>query len=338
MALQQRNHVPGGTYYILRRTYSQRPVFSHPDDYALLENLLPVVSKRSGVQVLGYCWMRDAFHLALQITEMPVGNFMRNLTGHYSQHVHRRTGERGQLFRRRYQATLIDPSAFLPKLIHYLHYLPVVADLVQHPGDYPHSSHHAYLGSVYVPWLNTRPLLRLIDDFDEGRITYRRLMAEAPLATIGALLERGHADTLGILGNRQFIAVLPRRARPSQSTRTLDQIAALVARSHGVLHEHLVSRSRRRELVLARAQITWYVVERRVASLREVARYLRHTASSLTRAITRIQRRQPELLTMDAFASMAPLIPLSLGSHNRPGNGDAVLRDQEYDDAADSCT
>lgn len=299
-------YLPGGTYYIVRRTHLPNPVFSQADDYPLIEGLLPVVLKRTNARLLGYCWMPDAIHLAVQIDVMPVGHFMRHLTSHYAQHVHRRTGERGQFFRRRYEATLIDPDAYLQALIHYLHYIPVHAGVVCEPGDYPHSSYRAYLGSKHGLPIHTK----LIDSSDDERIAYRRLGTEAPPATVGALFERGYADTPGVVADPQFVARLPRRARISRSTLSLDEITAHVTRTHDILRAHVLSKSRRRELVIARARITWYATERHVASLSEVSRYLHHNASSLSRAITRHQHRRPELFTFESFATLTPIVPL----------------------------
>jgi putative transposase len=326
MPRRQRIHVPCGTYYVLRRTHSPHPIFSQADDYALFESLLPAVLKRTGAGLLAYCWAPNAIHLALQIDAAPVGDFMRELTSQYAQHVHRRTGERGQFFRRPYQSTLIDPHAYLPMLIQYLHYVPVLAGLVHDPEDYSHSSHRAYRGRAHQPWLHTKPLLQLIGSFDEDRSAYRQLLTHAPLTNVGTLFERGHAQTPGIVGDAQFIASLPRRARASRSKWSLEQIAAHVARTHDVPRAHLQSRSRRRTLVLARAQIAWYATERHAASLSEVARYLGHSASSLTRAITRHQHRQPELFTLDAFAPMCPLASLSSSGESRSVQGDRAWR------------
>src|SRR5690606_31895951 len=145
----------------------------------------PAVLRRTGASVLAYCWTPNAIHLALQVDVAPIGDFMRELTSHYVQHVHRRTGERGQFFRRPYHATLIDPDAYLPMLVHYLHYVPVYAGLAHDPADYAHSSHRAYLGHAQQPWLETKPLLQLIDGFDEDRVVYRRMLADTPIPNAG---------------------------------------------------------------------------------------------------------------------------------------------------------
>jgi putative transposase len=310
MPRRQQIYLPGGTYYIVRRTYLPRPVFLQPGDYALIERLLPAALKRTDTRLLGYCWMPDAIHLALQIAATPVGSFMRQLTSRYAQYIHRSSGERGQFFRRRYQSTLVDPNAYLKLLIHYLHYIPVLAGAVQDPVNYPHSSHRAYLGREHGLRVHTKPLLQLIDSFDENRSAYRRLTAEAPRVTIGTLFERGQADTPGVVGDPEFIARLPRGVRVFRSALTLDEITAHVARTHDVVRAHVLSKSRRRELVIARARIAWYATERRVANLSQVARYLRHSASSLTRAVTRHQVSHPELFSLEAFASLIPFAPM----------------------------
>jgi len=307
MPRRQRIHVPEATYYIVRRTNSQRPIFTQPHDYALIASLLPSALKRADARLLGYCWMPDAIHLALQIGEAPVGDFMRQLTSRYALQLHRRAGECGQLFRRPYQSTLVDLDTYLPRMIQYLHYIPVLAGLASHPDGYPYTSHQIYLGKEHVGGVYCGALLRILDSFDEERVAYRRLMADPPPAPIAKLLERGSPSTPGILGDASFISRLPRRGRVIRSRMSLDEIAAHVALSHDMPRSQLMSRSRRRDLVLARAQFAWYATERRIASLHEVARYLGHSASCLTRAISRYQRQQPEMFTFSAFSNLVPI-------------------------------
>lgn len=71
MPRRQRIHVPGGTYYVVRRTHSTRPVFSRPEDYSLFEDLLRAALKRTGTQLLGYCWMPNAFPASKRIFADP---------------------------------------------------------------------------------------------------------------------------------------------------------------------------------------------------------------------------------------------------------------------------
>jgi putative transposase len=323
MPRRQRIHVPGGTYYVVRRTHSTRPVFSRPEDYALFEELLRAALKRTGSQLFGYCWMPEGIHLALQVDTIPVGNLMRELASRYARGIQSRSGDCGQFFRRPYQSTLIDPSSHLATLIQYLHHIPVMEGLVARPDDYKHSSHRAYLGEVSSSMLNIRPVLQLLDCLDHERTTYRRLLERPPSATVRAMLERGRQDMPGVLGDDEFFAGLPRRGRTMRSTRSLEDIAEHVVRVHDLQRAQLLSRSRRQDLVLARAQLAWYATERRVATLCEVARYLRRSASSLTRAIASHQRRQPELFTFDAFTSFVPIVPWTSSNQFGPGFHDS---------------
>lgn len=311
MPRRQRIHVPGGTYYIVRKTDSPYPIFSQPDDYTFLERLLPGVLRRTGASLIAYCWMPDAMHLAMQVDSAPVGDFMRELTSQFAQHVNQRTGERGQFFRRPYQSTLIDPVAYLLVLVSHLHHIPVSARLAQDPAEYPHSSHDAYSGGVTRPWLEKKPVLDLLHNSDCFNCSDRRMLTETPPEMIAALLEGSNRNSPGVLGGPEFLANVPRRRRAGPSKWSLDRVAAQVAMINDVSIAHLQSRSRRRELVVARAQLAWYATERRVATLTEVARYLSHSASSLTRAVTRHQIRQPELFKLGSFAPLVPLTPPS---------------------------
>src|SRR6185437_8055671 len=110
MSRRPRIHVPGSTYYVFRPVDSCSTGVLQPEHYEVIQRLLPAAIKHSAVRLLGYCWMPDAMHFAVQISTIPVGNFMRELTSHFAQLVHRRTGERGPYFRQRYQPLLIDPD------------------------------------------------------------------------------------------------------------------------------------------------------------------------------------------------------------------------------------
>lgn len=310
MSRRQRLHVPGGTYYVVQRGSTTRPIFSQHQDYQLFERLLATALRRTGARLHAYCWTPDAIHLALQIDSVSVGRFMQGITSRYARSIHERAAESGHFFRQRYRAILIDPDVYLLKLVRYIHHLPVLERLSTEPGTYAFVSHGAYLGRSEIPWLTTRTALRLMSGCDHSE--YAEFMSVAPSDEECALFERGSNHDARIVASPQFLASLPRHLRVYRSKLTLEQIIQTVTCRLGVDREHVLSNSRQREVTLARALIAWYATERRVATLSEVARYLRRDPSTLSVAVSRYRLCRPELFKLSALHDVVPLAQIRL--------------------------
>jgi hypothetical protein len=204
---------------------------------------------------------------------------------------------------------LIDPDAYLLKLIRYLHLIPVRSGSVRDPNDYALSSQRAYMGVTQIPWLTTSVALRMLAQRPEqARYAYRRLMFEAPAPDEGAHFERGCDDDPRVLGDRQFMADIPRHMRVYRSSYSLDQVIDTVSSTLGVERSEVLSRSRQRRLSLARALITWYATERGVATLAEVARRLERDPSTLFVGVERYRTLRPELFNLTALPDTGPLV------------------------------
>lgn len=311
MSRRQRLHVPGGTYYVVQRGSTTRPIFSQHQDYQLFERLLATALRRTGARLHAYCWTPDAIHLALQIDSVSVGRFMQGITSRYARSIHERAAESGHFFRQRYKAILIDPDAYLLRLVRYIHHMPVLDALSNEPGSYPFTSHIAYLGRTETPWLTKRTALRLMNGCDHNS-EYAEFMASAPSQEDSALFEHGSKHDARIVADTEFLENLPRRLRVYRSKLTLDQIIQTVTCRLGVDREHVLSNSRQREVTLARALIAWYATERRVATLSEVARQLRRDPSTLSVAISRYRLCRPELFKLTALHDLVPLAQVRL--------------------------
>ena len=327
MSRRSRLHVPGGVYYVVQRSNANQPIFTDAADYAIFERLLATMLARCRARVHAFCWEVDAIHLTLQVTDMPVGRLMQRLSSQYARRVHRRQGNGGHLFQQRYHSLLIDPDAYLLKLIRYLHLIPVRSGTVRDPNDYALSSQRAYLGMTQIPWLTTSVALRMLAQRPEqARYAYRRLMFEAPALDEGVHFERGCDDDPRVLGDRQFMADIPRHMRVHRSSYSLDQVIDTVSTTLGVERSEVLSRSRQRRLSLARALITWYATERGVATLAEVARRLERDPSTLFVGVERYRTLRPELFNLTALPDNGPLLrpapgPLAPGVTPSAGTG-----------------
>lgn len=308
MPRRQRIHVPDGMYYVFQSGDEFHPIFSGLSDYLIFEELLQVTLRRYGTRLHAYCWTAETFHIILEIGESKVGHVMQDLNSRYARRMQQRTGKSGPFFRRRYRSILIDPGTYLVKLINYLHYVPVLAGIVRNPDEYGLSSHATYLNRIHVPWVYTRTALQFLDSFDEDRIAYRKLMSVPPQPAMRHLFECGDRKSPGVLASPEFMENLPRAARRYRARISLDQVTDKVISVLEVPRERVLSKSRRRDLALARALITWYATERRAASLLEVARYLHRSPSTLSAAVSRYSMLRPELFTLDVFQHLAPLV------------------------------
>jgi putative transposase len=309
MSRRSRLHVPGGVYYVVQRSNARQPIFTDAADYAIFERLLSTMLARCRARVHAFCWEVDAIHLVLQVTDMPVGRLMQRLSSQYARRVHRRQGNGGHLFQQRYHSLLIDPDAYLLKLIRNLHLIPVRGGAVHDPNDYALSSHRAYVGMATIPWLTTSIALRMLAQRpDQARYAYRRLMFEGPLPGEAAYFDRGSDADPRVLGDQEFMEAIPRHMCVYRSTCSIEQVIDTVACTLGVERSEVLSRSRQRRLALARALITWYATERGVATLAEVARRLERDPSTLFVGVERYRTLRPELFNLTALQDTGPVL------------------------------
>lgn len=305
MANPHRVHVPGGTYYLHRRTGSQRPIFSNPDDYTRFEDALRVTLDSERIKLLAYCWLPEAMHLVVEIGNRSTAGFMRALMWRYSRSQRRRAVDARPWVGERYHATLIRSEAYLVPLICQVHYLPVRAGFVPNASDYARSSHRAYLGEPSALPVRPRRPLALLGCRGSENIAYQDAMAQAPSNALARLFENGSRRTPIVLDNEELgysgIARVTTLSQPRRME-VLDRLVTGIAEIHALSLEEICSKSRRREIVIARARITWLAMLSNLATLNEIASRLRHSPSALTRAATRYRRGCPELFTPDALA------------------------------------
>lgn len=162
MSHAKRIHVPGGTYYAMRRSKPPHAIFLGPRDYEEFEDFLTIALQVTGMKLLAYCWMPDSIHLALAIGRTPVSELMRRITRYCSQRMRKRSAVNITPFSANFPITLVDPEAYLPSLIQYIHYVPVLAGIAATPNDYPYTSHWAYLGMKRETRVDPRALVAVL--------------------------------------------------------------------------------------------------------------------------------------------------------------------------------
>lgn len=324
--MRQRNriHVPGATYYTVRRCNPPHLLFERPADYQDFEEYLTLALEASGAKLLGYCWVPDAIHLVIRVGRRPVSDLMRRITRNYRRRVRERPDRQIPLFSNCFPIILIDPRAHLLQVLQYLHFLPVLAGTASSADDYPYSSRAAYLGAAQHVRVHTKDLWTHLRARSQSApaTPIAKLPVDRPSDSTRVLLERCHLLAPPILGDSGFTSQLPRKIRERFSqpapVPSLKEITAFVAMTHGLRAEELVSRGRQHELVVARARVAWIASEIGAASLSEIARHLRRDVSSLGRAVTHYRRAAPELFRREAFVSLCPSVDRRSTADKRP--------------------
>jgi putative transposase len=160
-----------------------------------------------------------------------------------------------------------------------------------------------------LPWLSTHLALRMLGHRNESaRQAYQQLLMENDDEHSTACFERGGPEDPRVLGDRDFMQVVPRHQRTYRSSHSLEQVIDTVIRTLAVERAEVLSRSRQRRLALARALIAWYATERGIATLSEVARRLQRDPSTLFVAVERYRTLRPELFSLTALHDAGPLL------------------------------
>jgi REP element-mobilizing transposase RayT len=149
------------TYHILNRANGAEPIFREEENYNFfLEKLKHYILPISEVQA--YCLMPNHFHLLVRlkpedkaVASLDLAGFQNlqglpsrqfsNTLNSYAKAFNKRFDRKGSLFMRNMKRKKVTDEKYLIKLIHYIHYNPVEARLVEKAKDWKFSSYKAIL-------------------------------------------------------------------------------------------------------------------------------------------------------------------------------------------------
>lgn len=287
-----RLHVDGAFYHVILRGNHRQDIFFRPQDRYRFSELVADVMTRFRMRVHAYCWMTNHIHMAVQVSDVPLGKAMMRIARRYA--WERQRGRRGgHFFERRYRALLVDADSYLLELIRYIHLNPVRAGMVSDPADYPYSGHRAYLGRTDAAWLTTDFALSLLSgELNRAREAYR-LFVRAGIGITGENWLTGHPEEPRILGDDQFLSRLSVRLRP-RGRLTLTELIDQVCQEHSIAAAELVGPSRARHRARVRAVIVDRALRLRVASLSEMARHFNRSNTTLSKSLLHYRAVEPE--------------------------------------------
>jgi putative transposase len=292
MARLPRLHLPGAWYLLTLRSHQDRNLFPRSPQRELFEQAIAEAAAQTHIHVHGFCLLDTRVRLLVQITNIPIHNFLQLVSSRHTRAMRDSTAQSGRLFRERQDVLLFDGSRHLLDLLCVIHLEPVRCGAVMEPQDYPWSSHRDYLaddpGRASRPWLVTSLGLSLLhEQRSRACDAYRLLVASHAHEPPAPEDLRPHAKDPRILGNDAFLASVTLRAARATRNPALEHLTEEVCKAEQVTLEALRSPCQRRALCVARGLIASRALRQRTASLTEVARHLNRSVSAVARSAQR---------------------------------------------------
>ena len=293
-----------GWYYVaLHSVPNRRIITTRAELRSILKLLRATLRQRDARLHAGYIAEHEA-HFALQAGEGRLSMITGGFQHEYARLFNRSHREHGSLFRLHHHELLIQHQKYLVPLVHYIHWIR----RLKTPHDYEDglwwSSDSIYRGSKKQDWVTTNVVLRMLTRGAYSREVqeeaYRKLFDQAPPPSYARNFRHGSARDPRLLGDDPFIDEVSRktgrqslnqtrRARDSEGdisgvlTQVIEQFNALCEQRllpvraalwrRIVQYENVRSRSRKRPLPMVRTLSVSYLVEHKIATPAQAARF-----------------------------------------------------------------
>lgn len=292
MARKPRIHFPGAFYHVMLHGNGGQKIFFSSEDQTRLYLLIQEGVGKYGHQIHAFCLMNNHIHLVIQVAETPLSKIVQNISFRYTRHINTTQERTGHLFQGRYKAILVDADNYLSQLVRYVHNNPVKAEIADQCGDFQWSSHAAYCGNDFIPWLTT--------DFVLGQFADNLQTARARYMDFARLIEPDeqlseflHGTYDGRLLGDDFFAeeALSKTEENFQKQTTMAQIVSAVCSEYGIKPGVLAVPGKHRENSEARALAALLVINTNNLTLTNLASVCQRELSGLSQAARRLQSR-----------------------------------------------
>jgi hypothetical protein len=305
--------IPFGWYYVaLHGVPNRKIITSRAELRSMLKLLRATLRQRDARLHAGYIAEHEA-HFALQAGEGRLSLITGSFQHEYARLFNRAHHEHGSLFRLHHHELLIQHQKYLVPLTHYIHWIR----RLEAPHDYQQglwwSSDSIYRGSKKKDWVTTNVVLRMLTRGAYSREVqeeaYRKLFDQAPPRSYTCFFRHGSARDPRLLGDDEFIEDVSlktgrrsldriRHARDSKGDipgvvmQVIEQFNALCEQrlfrvraatwTRIVQYENVRSRSRKRPLPMVRTLSASYLVEHKIATPTQAARFFGYGPRSVS--------------------------------------------------------
>ncbi len=292
MARKPRIHFPGAFYHVTLRGNGGQQIFFSPEDQTRLYLLFQEGIGKYGHNIHAFCLMKNHIHLLIQVADIPLAKIIQNISFRFSRHINSTQDRTGHLFQGRYKAILVDADNYLLQLVRYIHNNPVRAEITEQCGEFQWSSHNAYCGNEFIPWLTTDFVLsQFADNLQTARAHYmdfvRLIEPEEQLSEFQNGTYEGR-----LLGDDYFAeAALSKTEEIFQKQNTIEDIVDAVCSEYEVKPTILIAPGKHRKNAEARALTALLVINENNLTLTNLAKLFQRELSGLSQGARRVQTR-----------------------------------------------
>jgi hypothetical protein len=219
---------------------------------------------------------------------------VQEVSSHHAHFVNRPQGHTGHVFRQQHRAVLLERDSDFLSAVFHVNRPPTAAPLMRHVAPHLSSSHLAYLGRAKVPGLTTHRVLGLLGARSEARAAYRRRL-RARATSEGSPLQRREVAEMHARRRGSFAKSLESELSAQIKSRFVEQAIDAACAALDVRRDEVLSSSRVRRLVLARALVAWQVNRAGLASYAQIGKRLDRDPTTLWLAAERYRRLRPDL-------------------------------------------
>lgn len=205
MPRKSRMYLPGVSAHIVQRDNNREACFFAEEDFQFYKEVLAEGLSRYGAKLHAYCLMTNHVHLLItpDFTDS-ISRILQHIGRQYVCYVNKTYKRSGTLWEGRHKSSLVDAENYLLACYRYIELNPVVASMVESPGEYPWSSYPANAWGIDDQLVTPHETyLRIHVDKLEREKEYRELFRTSlPLQDLHAIRESLSANQ--VLGSGKF--------------------------------------------------------------------------------------------------------------------------------------
>lgn len=295
-------------HLVIAQANEGRSLFIDHGDYYFYLNILRQMVRDRYLKVFAFALMEKELRLVVEPSRLMLPRIMQRLHAKHSAYMNNKIKGFGHLFRGRFQSLIFDPDDML-EVVRSVHLWPVRQGLLRRPELYPYGSHGAYMGLPHplMDCVATKTVLEQFGgDLESNRRAFGRFIEQKALEpdTYGIKI-----ISPGIGACKDSPSNLLRKATTNECDAIKKSSVKILAERTSLLLsislEHLMSASRRQELVMARRLLATAAVLGAQRSVTEVALFLQRDKAQISRLVTQgmdlLENDEPFSLMFDAL-------------------------------------